>query len=907
MTVTVSLSARLRLHPLSSHSFGLLASTALFGGGLLLTALQVSAADAALEAAAPQAENKSDTADSDEATDLDKVVVRSRNRLEPLKDVPVSISVVTGKDLTEQAGYDLSAVSKRAANVARNNGNSRTYSMSIRGLGKVGQTEAQDPSVGIIEDGISFAYNPLGSFDFYDVDTVEVARGPQGTLLGKNTTMGAVNITNKRPSFTSDANYSLLFGEHQTIIGTVNGGGAVIDDLLAWRGSLIVDKGRGQIHNQYNPDQTWFNSDRVSGRVQLLFTPSENFNARLSVQVQPQGSEYYNSGVFYTPTPSTYSDGVATNLGTDASTRLARRWFTQNPNYSYTGNYLSQSAIDVNAQQPLVTYTDGASAELNWTLGSYTLTSITGYRDYHFQARNDDGTPFDITVNSGGKVDQYKQVSEELRVSSAVGGFLDYQGGLYLFSNGVDYAQQGWTNGYGADAGAWYATTTQYNTLDVAINSDSSTSGGRYLLTNSLNGLNKAQPQHIRNESEALFGQANWHLSDPLTITTGARLTHEHRTNTTSSVIVDNGVAPELNPVQVNGVQLGGFDSNATTGALTGANTAQQIALANATALKYFGVASYSSLTTVQLQQVAAAKAIRKSQIGVLWNSTPAQSFDKTQPAWVISPSYKINAKLTTYVSWQHGEKAGISQAVNGVSYLAKPEKTNSFELGTKSVLFNRSLVFNADIFLMNIQDFQQAVLVYDEYTTTLNNDGTFYYTSATGNVPKVQVKGLEIDGSYSGIPHTTLRFSGAYNDAKYKQFPNSAQPVEYDTVKTATYTPAPYRDVSGQQVAGAAKVTFNVGVDYRQPVFDSKEFHAAVNTAYTSRYNSDISLSDYAWIDASYVTDFDIGLGRRDGKFDVKVVAKNLFNNQTPQAKTWNTITPAVGRWWGIQFNGKL
>jgi outer membrane receptor protein involved in Fe transport len=456
--------------------------------------------------------------------------------------------------------------------------------------------------------------------------------------------------------------------------------------------------------------------------------------------------------------------------------------------------------------------------------------------------------------------------------------------------------------------------------------------------------LNKSQPQRIRNSSQAIFGQANWHFTDALTLTTGVRVTHEHRTNVkTSSLIFDNGLAPELNPSVVNGVVLGGFDSyfNSTTnpvyvlngnvlttavgsttpgatvvapGAYALTTDATQPALvatanaqANAAAQKYFNVATWSALTNAQKKQLYYAQAIRKGQIGVLWNPTDAQEFNKTQPAWVISPSYKISDNITSYFSWQHGEKAGISQVINGNSLLVEPEKNNALELGLKTVLLDRTLVFNSDVFLMNITNFQQAVLVYDDYTTKLKSDGTLYYASATGSVPKVQVKGLEVDGTYTGIKHLTLRFSGAYNDAKYKEFPNSAQPVEYDTVATSTYTPAPYRDVSGQPVAGAAKVTFNVAAEYRTPIFHDREFHTAFNTAYSSRYKSDVSLSEYSWVTPNLVTDFDFGLGRRDGKFDVKIIAKNLFNDRTPQGRSWNTVTPNVGRWWGVQFSGKL
>jgi len=116
--------------------------------------------------------------------------------------------------------------------------------------------------------------------------------------------------------------------------------------------------------------------------------------------------------------------------------------------------------------------------------------------------------------------------------------------------------------------------------------------------------------QHINNTSYAPFAQANWHPTPSLTITTGVRLSVEDRTNNGSTFIRDSGFAPELNPAIVNGINLGGFSSS-STGAMVPGNSADQLALADRTASKYFGVAAYNALSTAQKQQIADAKAIR--------------------------------------------------------------------------------------------------------------------------------------------------------------------------------------------------------------------------------------------------------------------------------------------------------
>lgn len=822
----------------------------------------------------------------EEQKDLDTVVVRSRNRLETVKDVPVSISVVTGKELDRLEAHDLASITQRVGNVSWVQGNARTSALSIRGIGKQAQTDAMDPSVGITVDGISYAYNPFASFDLYDVDSVEVARGPQGTLGGKNASVGAVTVKTKQPSFTDHIDYSLTLGQNNRVVANTNVTGPLIDDLLAWRGSLAVDKGQGDYPNGFNQDFTYKNKDNVSGRVQFLLTPSENFNATFKGEVTPRHEEYYNGWVFNTPTPTTFANGApnpltSTNAAVSgASVRLARDWFTtKNLGYTYN-DYLSNGTFADN-QRPLVTGTNGASAILNWTLGSHTLTSISGYKNFYFQARNDEGTPYDITKNGGGFVSRDEQFSQELRLASELGGKVDYQVGTYFVKQSNNYNSN---TGFGHDAGAWFASNAQFNNLNT-------NSSGRALLQDSLNGMQIYTPQAIESKSVAVFGQANWHLSDPLTLTTGARLTLEDRENSQSKFLALQGAGGNLNqPAQ------GGFNSNATTGALLPGNTAAQLAVANQVSLKYFGNANYATLTAAQQRQVANAKALRKSNSGFLFDTVASDTINDLEPTLLLSPSYKFNDNVTGYVSFQYGVKSGIAQVLNAQSKNADPEKTTAYELGIKTSLLDKTLTFNADVYLSNIKDYQQQVQVADSTSTT-------GYTALTGNVAGVRAYGVEIDTVYSGIPHTNLRFSGAYNEAYYTDFKNSAQPVENNNIATAN----PYRDVTGKTLPGAAKFTFNVGADYRYPVFGNKEFHSSINTAYTSRYNSDIALSSYAWVPSYSITDFSIGIGRKDKKFDTSLLVKNLFNDDTSQVRTWNTYVPVVPRWIGVVFSGEL
>jgi iron complex outermembrane recepter protein len=858
---------------------------------------------------------------------LDKVVVRRPPPIAQVADEPASISIVSGEELQELHADDLSSILRRAADVSWNQGNQRTNTVSIRGVGKIGITEQMDPSVGFTVDGVGYAYNAMTAFDFYDLQNISVDRGPQGTEGGKNANLGNINVTTRRPSFTSDFSWTVGYGSYETIIGEASGGGAIIPGLLAWRGALHIDKGPGDVKNVYSGqlDQTFQNTDLVGGRTEFLLTPTESLSVLLIGDLYPEAGENANGRTFFTQTPFFYSDGRANPLTTDAYTRLQRPWFKQLQNYSYGYNYLDhgQDSENNDAQGPQQQKTEGGSLEVDWTHGNSVLTSISAYRIYEFNAQNnDDQTPYSITT-SGGVRNHYNQFSQELRLAGTIGTLADYTTGLYYMKDHSNYSNR---SIYGADGGAFYASNAQYAALTGAAD----TGAGKYLLVNSLDSLETDTFQDITNKSTAAFAHINWHPTQALTLTTGARATYEDRINPGQAIIYNNGEGANLNPVSVNAtnpVQTGGFASNATTGALLANNNASQLSLADQAASTYFGAvvnpatpgSAYNSLSTNQQKDIAQAKSLRLTQIGLLWNRFNPAPYKALQPTWVVSPQYKVNDHELAYFTYQRGEKGGISQIVNSVSTAVEPEKVNSFELGVKTNFFNKTLLLNADLFLMNITDYQQAVQLENVYQTNLNNASGIpgiSYTSATGNVPRVQSKGFEFDGFYSGVEYTTLRFSGAWNESVYKEFYNSAQPVEYDNVAAnypAGSAPTPYRNVSGSTLPGAPRWSLNTGVDNRYPIpafipiLGNQELHTAANISYTSRWNQDTALSSYAWIPANSITDASVGISNRQHTFEAALLVKNLTNNQVHTTQTWNSYSPAFPRFWYVTFTGKL
>jgi iron complex outermembrane receptor protein len=195
-------------------------------------------------------------------------------------------------------------------------------------------------------------------------------------------------------------------------------------------------------------------------------------------------------------------------------------------------------------------------------------------------------------------------------------------------------------------------------------------------------------------------------------------------------------------------------------------------------------------------------------------------------------------------------------------------------------------------------------VRVVDEFTTATNiangQANPTAYVSAQGNVPRARARGLEFDGNYAATQNLNLRFSGAYNDARYISFPLAAKPDELG------YLTAPYVDQSGLRLPGAAKWTGNIGAEYRLPLRNSYQLHASFNTALTSRYNNSDTLSEYGWVPGGGITDLSFGLTTKNN-VDISVVVKNATDNRKHEP-AWVSYAPnPYPRWVGLTVSGKL
>ncbi|QSA99154.1 TonB-dependent receptor [Methylococcus sp. EFPC2] len=875
----------------------------------------------------PPPEQTADASDSPKA--LGEVVARARPKLAKLHDVKQSVSVVSGQELARELSLDLGSITRRASNVSFNQNNTRGASLSIRGLGKRSFTETQDPSVGVTVDGVPYALTQLANFSFYDIDNVEVTRGPRGTEGGLSASSGKVNVTSKAPTFSPTAELSATYGQREALILQGALGGTVIKDLLAWRGAFIVDKGRGFYEQEYDNNFSLYNRDRLSGRVSLLFTPTADLTAKFTADFEPRQPQLQNGLTFYHNQPLRYANGTVTdNAGTGAQAKLngfttntgasfGPRAYFQNRGFTYN-DYIGgerRQTVWFNENQGQTVSNQGASLQVDWDLGDHVVSSGTGVREYTFDAHNDEGTPFDISVDGGGGV-FYRQWTQEFKIKNKPGGFLDYKAGIIGLHTKDDIIGK---TGWGSDAGAWFANNTQYNTLynpTLLSNRPS----GLAILKDVLQDARTKETTRVETESGAVFGESDFHFTDQFTVTAGLRATLEDRTTYNTRFLAENGVGGAFNPVSVRGIGLGGFNtdtnaaaSNRNYGKLTGSNSVAQLNLADQLANRYFGKAitgtpgqAYGQLTDAQARMVGTAKTLRASQIGRLNDKVKGDYSDLLFTAQ-LTPSYKINEDLTSYLSWQYGEKSGSVIQTNGINQRVEPENTHALELGLKSFWLDKTVILNVDAFVMDIHNYQQAVQVVDEFQTAVNlapgGSGETAYVAAQGNVKKVRAHGIEFDGVINTIPNLSVRLNGAYNVAKYIDYKNAPKPEELGYLPTSI----PFIDQSGKLLPGASKWQFVVGAEYTKPVFDNLLAHTSFNTTFQSKFNNADNLSYYGYIQDRARTDVSLGIGSKDKVWDLSLIGKNVFNDSRHEIG-WNSYGPdPYPRWFGIQVSGKL
>lgn len=346
---------------------------------------------------------------------LADVVVTSRRRQELLQDVPIPVSVIGGTQVDKAGAFNVTRIKELIPSLQMYTSNPRNTGINIRGIGSpFGLTnDGLDPGVGFYVDGVYYARPAVATLDFLDVENIEVLRGPQGTLFGKNTAAGAVNITSRKASFTPGATFETSFGN----LGFIQAKAAVtgpLTDKLAFRVAVSGTQRNGTIYNIARQQAT-NNINNLGGRFQLLYKPSEKVEITLNGDASDQ-KPIGNAQVYA---------GVATTF------RAPYRQFNNiisSLNYQLPSQNPFDRIIDHDTPWKSGNQLGGLSLNADFKLGPGTLTSTTAWRYWNWDPSNDrDFTGLSVLAKSQNP-SKHHQTSQEIRYA---GEFTDKLSGVF--------------------------------------------------------------------------------------------------------------------------------------------------------------------------------------------------------------------------------------------------------------------------------------------------------------------------------------------------------------------------------------------------------------------------------------------------------------------------------------------
>ena len=422
---------------------------------------------------------------TDPAANAGEIVVTATRRPERLQRVPIAVSVIDGDTMRAANLNNLRDIASQipALNF-RTAASNKDQALFLRGIGTISTSPGVEPSVSTVLDGVVLARQAQATLDLLDIERIEVLRGPQGTLFGKNSSAGVLNIVTKRPG---GAFHAFVDGAYYTggdeFRGRAGVSGPIAHNVAAGV-TVLASRYNGNVTNVFN-GATVNGFERYGARAKLSATLSDTLRA-LVVADYMYGKDTTPQGVVTRTYRVAFPTNVVTNFPTFATALLPV--VANEQNRQINSNYNTQVQDD----------NYGLSLQLDLDIADHTLTSITAWRGWkNTQLQDQDRLPAAVIgfpqQHDVGNL-SFDQISEELRLASPKGRFIDYQFGGFFF-RGTD------SEIYRRDTITVTATTSTPNT-GIA----------NYGVTNT---------------SYAVFGEANVNFASNFRGTIGVRVTHD--------------------------------------------------------------------------------------------------------------------------------------------------------------------------------------------------------------------------------------------------------------------------------------------------------------------------------------------------------------------------------------------
>jgi iron complex outermembrane recepter protein len=437
-----------------------------------------------LAAAATVAQtNTSSTADTADVPTIGEIVVTAQRRAESNLAVGLTLTALSGEAIAQQRVEQVLDLKGRVPNLdIKEQVPGAMPVVTIRGVGLNDFGAANSPSAGVYVDQVYVASIAMMAFDMFDVERIEVLKGPQGTLYGRNSTAGALNIITRKPQQDFAAYTTLGYGNYETLDfeGGVN---VPLGETAALRLSgKTIQQGEGYWESRRLPGATIGDRDLTMGRLQLALAPGENFDLNLKVEGTRSRSEMGQPEFFGTVDPLTGGTCAPILAGHIDNTQCTDfLGYTDTDGDPFKGDWAREAVYDID--------NTGVTLTMNAGLGDATLTSVTGYADFE--------RTFDIDVDATPareldfvESDDIKQFSQELRLAAS-GEQLDWIVGAFYSKDEVGISIPG------GHEDLFFTRTL------VTADQDTKSAAG--------------------------FAHGEWHLNDELDLVTGLRYTWEER------------------------------------------------------------------------------------------------------------------------------------------------------------------------------------------------------------------------------------------------------------------------------------------------------------------------------------------------------------------------------------------
>ncbi len=502
-------------------------------------ALLCSAAALSAPACAAETDQQTSSAGTGASDEAVEIVVTARHRSEGAQNVPLAISVIGGEHIDNTGAFNIGRLQQLTPTLQFNSSNPRNSSVNIRGIGSpLGLTnDGIEQGVGIYVDDVYSSRVASATFDFLDVAQIEVLRGPQGTLYGKNTAAGAISITTRQPTFDFEGRAEVSIGN----LGFKQAKAAIsgpLSDRLAVRLAISATNRRGTLFNVSTSNRT-NEQDNLGLRAQFLWRPSDRLDMTVSGDFNTQNPEccatvFVRTGSTQRPVYRQYDALAAAQNYREASRKAFDR--------------LTDVDADLNAGNRI----GGLSLRAKYDLGTSTLTAITAWRFWDWKPSNDrDFTGLPITTRSQNPSRQ-NQYTQEIRFNHG-GDTIEVNAGVF------GYYQTIRTQGLqqlGRAASRWLLNPGNIAATYLTTPAACAAATTRACNPAVLNGLISRNDIRLDSASLAVYSQISWKLSDRFAVQPGLRINYDwkkgyYNAEVTNAVGAPVVFSPANTPVEI--------------------------------------------------------------------------------------------------------------------------------------------------------------------------------------------------------------------------------------------------------------------------------------------------------------------------------------------------------------------